>query len=464
MSDYLNLFLEKCRDCDYLFYKVLSQNDRSWAWPKDQPGYAHQGGPLIPDNCTDIFPRREVEQWFGKNLVGNRYYRIRTFWIEDDGEWREKYEGNDWRRQSKFGRSYKDRGEFRITGGLPPEYFRYMRPGSLLAIARDRGHEQGGEYRYYCLTVETETATYDEFIRTLVIPDPPWSGIVEVQTFMSRPETALRTAASSGLAELQKQAALFNTIRPIASAGELAKEAMKRYEARLKMPLAKFFSVTPRPGDIVRELMEEGFEILKRQQQNIYPMKIANLIWSASQGKNQLTQEGLAIAIAGQIEGIRSVFKSMQNSIFSLAGSCFEKYIEVWLDAFDLPFEIQKRVDGDRIPDFVLPSRHYYMARDSRSPDDAILLSAKTTCRERWTQILSEGKLVDTKYLATLDAAVPKDKINSMLSERVVLVVPESEKSALEHYRSADNVLEFQQFMSTVLLPKKKLWSQSLKR
>src|SRR5712671_1457740 len=181
MSDYLNLFLEKCRKCDFVFFKVLSQNDRSWAWPKNKEGYAHQGGILIPDDCTEIFPRREVEQRFGKNLLEDRYYRIHTFWIEDDGEWRERYEGDNWRRQSKFGRSYGiDRGEYRITAGLPVEYFRHIGPGSVIAIARERGSEEGGEYRYYCLTIESESPTYDEFIRTLVISDPPWSGIVEV--------------------------------------------------------------------------------------------------------------------------------------------------------------------------------------------------------------------------------------------------------------------------------------------
>jgi hypothetical protein len=399
-----------------------------------------------------------VEQRFGQNLVGDRYYQIRTYWIEDDGEWHEQYEGKDWRRRSKFGRSYEDRDEFRITGGLPRDYFRYIQPGSLIALARERESQSGKEYSYYCLTIESGSSTYDEFIRTLVIPDPPWSGVVDIRSTFFRRESAVVVSDVGSVADLEQKVELLKTLRPIATVEELVKETIRRYENRIEMPLTKLFSITPKPGDIVRELMEKGFEILKRQQQEIYPIKIAELIWSATDNGSALTRESLALSIALKMGEIRSVFKSMQNSIFSLAGSCFEKYIEKWLGAFDLPFNSQEKVDGDRVPDFILPNSAYYMARESRSSDDAVLLSAKTTCRERWTQILSEGTYVDTRYLATLDAAVPRDKIVNMHSERVVMIVPESQKKALEHYRAANNVLEFHDFMSKVLLVKRSLW------
>jgi len=461
MNDYLIPFFDVCRRSDVVFYKVLSQNDRSWAWPKDREGYAHQGGVVIPDNCTGIFPRREIEEGTGKYLVGDRrYFRIHTFWLGEDGEWYETYTGNDWKRQSKFGRSYKDRQEFRITGGLPRSHFDNLSPGSLLICARQSGAEFGRDYVFNCLTIDAQSEAYTEFIQAMLIPDPPWAGIMELSSFVNPLDdlqdvpTIATVSSLLGISEYRSAG-----IVKIWTARELSDEAVRRFEEEHGGNILELFRKSASHGDMLRLLMEGSFAIVKEQQQRSYPGRVAELIWSSLENRT-LSQQALVAAIAAKAEDIRGIFKSMQNSIFALAGNCFQNYLRLWLDAFGIPYEPQEPVDGARTPDFVLPGIEFYFSKD-REPDDAILLAAKTSCRERWQQILAEGRRVETHHLATLDSAIPGRTLKKMQADRVIVIVPEPHKKQLEHYRSATNVFDYSAFMKVVLIPRKQQWGKT---
>lgn len=53
-------------------------------------------------------------------------------------------------------------------------------------------------------------------------------------------------------------------------------------------------------------------------------------------------------------------------------------------------------------------------------------LAAKTTCKDRWRQILNEAdRLRDkNKYLCTLQQGISSSQMDEMQSEKVVLVLP----------------------------------------
>ena len=53
-------------------------------------------------------------------------------------------------------------------------------------------------------------------------------------------------------------------------------------------------------------------------------------------------------------------------------------------------------------------------------------LAAKTTCKDRWRQILSEAnRLRDkNKYLCTLQQGISSQQLDEMQGEKVILVVP----------------------------------------
>jgi hypothetical protein len=139
----------------------------------------------------------------------------------------------------------------------------------------------------------------------------------------------------------------------------------------------------------------------------------------------------------------------MLNSRKSRVGKTFEYHLKDYFDGMKVPYSFQVQVDGKKKPDFILPSKDFYYSK-TRQPDDVILLSLKTTVRERWQQILNEGNSVKTRYLATLDKAVTKDQLIEMEARNVILIVPEWAKKNNECYHSVSNVISFKEFSDKI--------------
>ena len=76
-----------------------------------------------------------------------------------------------------------------------------------------------------------------------------------------------------------------------------------------------------------------------------------------------------------------------------------------------------------RRPDFLFPSQTRY--RDPAFPADRLrMLAVKTTCRDRWRQILNEAGRIETKHLLTVQEGVSETQFREMKESGVQLVVP----------------------------------------
>lgn len=53
------------------------------------------------------------------------------------------------------------------------------------------------------------------------------------------------------------------------------------------------------------------------------------------------------------------------------------------------------------------------------------MLAAKTTCKDRWRQIINEADRIRTKHLLTLQEGVSENQFREMTGSGVTLVVPE---------------------------------------
>lgn len=53
------------------------------------------------------------------------------------------------------------------------------------------------------------------------------------------------------------------------------------------------------------------------------------------------------------------------------------------------------------------------------------MLGVKSTCKDRWRQVLSETDRVTDKHLLTFEAAISVNQITEMKSHNLQLVVPE---------------------------------------
>lgn len=117
---------------------------------------------------------------------------------------------------------------------------------------------------------------------------------------------------------------------------------------------------------------------------------------------------------------------SVQNRRKSRVGHAFENHLGVIFQKHALPFE---KGGGLRVtenkakPDFLFPDFAAY--HDPTYPVSRIfLLGAKTTCKDRWRQVLSEGDRLERKYLATMEPGISTSQTAEMDSKNLQLVVP----------------------------------------
>jgi len=88
-----------------------------------------------------------------------------------------------------------------------------------------------------------------------------------------------------------------------------------------------------------------------------------------------------------------------------------------------LTFTTQGVTEGNKKPDFIFPSIEAYHDRRF-DPSKLTFLAAKTTCKDRWRQILNEADRVKTKYLFTLQQGISSNQLKEMYNYGVRLVVP----------------------------------------
>lgn len=133
------------------------------------------------------------------------------------------------------------------------------------------------------------------------------------------------------------------------------------------------------------------------------------------------------------IKGFTSVdeFVKVANMVLnrrkSRAGKSFEHHLSAIFDGNNIEYTAQAVTEGNKKPDFIFPSQAAYHNIDF-STDQLISLAAKTTCKDRWRQVLNEAnRLRDRpKYLCTLQQGISGAQMDEMRDENVVLVVPKS--------------------------------------
>ncbi len=111
----------------------------------------------------------------------------------------------------------------------------------------------------------------------------------------------------------------------------------------------------------------------------------------------------------------------------SRAGKSLEHHLAALFTENEIIYEKQPVTEGNKRPDFIFPSSEAYHNIDF--PTHKILtLAAKTTCKDRWRQILNEANRLrdNNKYLCTLQQGISPAQMQEMKDEKVVLIVPET--------------------------------------
>jgi len=86
-------------------------------------------------------------------------------------------------------------------------------------------------------------------------------------------------------------------------------------------------------------------------------------------------------------------------------------------------FSAQPESEARKRPDFLFPSEAAY--KDGSFPASKLrMLAVKTTCKDRWRQVVKEADRIDEKHLLTLQEGVSENQFQEMVDAKVRLVVP----------------------------------------
>lgn len=136
-------------------------------------------------------------------------------------------------------------------------------------------------------------------------------------------------------------------------------------------------------------------------------------------------REGFTSAEDEDVEGFIQFSLGVQNRRKTRAGNAFEDHFENILANNKVAYSRKKETENKAKPDFVFPNIDLY--RVSAVPDSLLtMIGLKTTCKDRWRQVLPEAARIKEKHLLTLEPGISENQTNEMKAYSVQLILPSS--------------------------------------
>ena len=410
--------------------KKLSNNDRDWA----QKPNKHQAGVYIPVEQRDsgFFPplaTRESDNP-AADPIREVFFRIEWPQLPDRSETRLV--------------NYTSKGAETHMTRLPRAAFSQLGPASWLVMAPKPG---AAEPAFVCLTIDSASDAAELLETTLGLAADFVVGVVKPGQVAARERDLIM-----GFAEAVAAAWLGGDIATFAAnraamppTVELATMARSAFLQRHGMVSLDPFAIDS-PGDAIREISRViEWDLFRDFQRKERAVELVRSIFGDE--PKDMDMKSVIRRMVDSIGEIDRIMLSASQQRKSRAGYSFEHQIEAMLEAGGIPFGKQVVIEAKRRPDFVLPSLKHLRAV-LQAPGRGLILSAKTTLRERWKQVEREMGGSDL-FLATVDETIAANVIEEMSSMGITLVVPESLKrsGSTEYVRHA-NVVDFSSFFA----------------
>ena len=114
---------------------------------------------------------------------------------------------------------------------------------------------------------------------------------------------------------------------------------------------------------------------------------------------------------------------SVQNRRKARAGYALENHLVELFRRLKIDCAYNVVTEHASRPDFIFPGIDPY--RDKGFPVDRLtMLGAKTTCKDRWRQVLAEATRIPQKHLCTLEPGISVSQTDEMQGSNLQLVVP----------------------------------------
>ncbi len=407
-----------------IFIKKLSRNDTSWA---DSSKNGHQNGFFIPRPVaeSDFFPKLSNSNPEKPHIYDVEYP---TFWPAS-GEIKTSTIKYFSMRNPADKEKARPRYEWQHTG-IPKEQFQRLSPASLLVIGKLKQAHFGSSYWFIVVDSVSEEA---EIIETAFELGADFHYGLFDPTALAKPASETDQLIAE-LSQAIKDGTLeqFIKMQTLPSPETLAGMAQEKWLGENDLSDMNPYCVSM-PGDAVMRISRDiEYSIYKQAELRFRAAQVARLLLHG--GGDPV---GNLVRAFSELD---SIFLSAAQTRKSRAGLSFEHHVGRLFKDGRIRHEAQA-VFGGRRPDFVLPD-----VKELNIKGDAVIVSLKTTLRERWKQLALE-KPFGAIFLATVDDRVSGEAITEMDKNSITLIVPESLKKAKESaYAGYDNVITFRQF------------------
>jgi len=134
--------------------------------------------------------------------------------------------------------------------------------------------------------------------------------------------------------------------------------------------------------------------------------------------------ERLSQGFDGDVDGFISFSLSVQNRRKSRAGLALENHLEILFQECGIRYSRTPVTENKSKPDFIFPGKNEYHD-PAFNKLNLTMLGVKSSCKDRWRQVLAEADLIKRKHLLTLEAAISKNQTDEMESKELQLVLPQ---------------------------------------
>ncbi|MDD7433540.1 MAG: type II restriction endonuclease [Peptoniphilaceae bacterium] len=332
----------------------------------------HQSGILISKSAWKIL---FTEDELRNNHILKKDVQVKwqdDFMTDSVFTW---YESKNELRLTRFGRGFSL---------LRPEY-----TGALFVLAKI----QDGEFEGFVLNTEEDIQRFlDEFGLTPAETNRP----IEINKAV--PELAEKTAFDDFISKLKVD---------FPTSDEMSVAARNIYQQ--VHPGSS--SVQNNPDRILLDWVEEEYRLFRALEYERY---------------GEILRKGFS-----SVDEFIVLANKVLNRRKSRAGKSLEHHLSAIFDGNDIQYTAQGVTEGNKKPDFIFPSVEAYHDL-TFSVENLCILAAKTTCKDRWRQVLNEAdRLRDRhKYLCTMQQGISSAQMDEMQAEQVILVVPKPYISA----------------------------------
>lgn len=326
----------------------------------------HQSGVLISKSAKDML---YTEQELSENHILKKTGKIK---------WQSDYTTDctfTW---------YESKNELRITGFgrgfdlLRPEY-----TGALFILIKDTEED----YQGYLLNTDE---SIQDFLEAFGLTPAETNRPIELESI--NPEIRERQAIDAFIGGLKTD---FPSSYEMSLAARLI---------QYKVFLNRHLTVDD-PDTMLLKWTEEEYRLFRALEHARYGDTVSHGFQSVDD----------FIALANQVLNRRK----------SRAGKSLEHHLAAIFDENRIEYTAQAVTEGNKKPDFLFPSEDAYYDANF-SVDKLCTLAAKTTCKDRWRQILNEADRLrdENKYLCTMQQGISAAQMDEMQAEKVILVVP----------------------------------------